>query len=103
MKLAAIPHDLHNPNPLQMENKTMKAQLNLVYEQKKANKQKVKQLQQQLRTTTMYAKQNKKQGNREGAEKHLAVAFELLDSITGLKRRILVQDQIIEKILKSSS
>lgn len=101
MKLALIEPYIQRPNQLQKENKNVKAQLKLIGEQKRANKQKVKQLQEELRITTMYAKQNKKQGNKEIAEKHLAVAFQLLDAITGLKRRIMVQEQLIEDILNS--
>jgi phage shock protein A len=98
MNLASIQVDLKGPNQLR-EYKNVKTQLKLICEHKRATKQKVKLLQEELKTITWHAKQSKKQGNKELAEAHLAEAFKLADRITALKRQILMQKKLIDEAL----
>jgi hypothetical protein len=101
VQMTSIQANLEEFNPFQDEYKNVKTELKLISEKKRANKQRLKQLQLELKITTWHAKQNKKQGNKAVSESYLAKAFQLLDQITGVKRQILMQKQLIEEVFKS--
>jgi hypothetical protein len=100
--MTSIHSKLEEFNPFQNEYNNMKTELKMISEKKRANKQRLKQLQLELKITTWHAKQNKKLGNKAVSETYLAKAFQLLDQITGVKRQILMQRELIEEVLKSS-
>lgn len=102
MQMTSINPNLKEFNPYQEEYNNMKTELKLISEKKRANKQRLKQLQLELKITTWHAKQNKKLGNKAVSESYLVKAFQLLDQITGVKRQILMQRELIEEVLKSS-
>jgi hypothetical protein len=102
VQITSIHNKLGEFNSFQNEYNNVKTELKLISEKKRANKQRLKQLQLELKITTWHAKQNKKLGNKAASESYLASAFKLLDQITGVKRQILMQREIIEEVLKSS-
>jgi hypothetical protein len=102
VQMTSIHSNLEEFNPFQNEYNNTKTELKLISEKKRANKQRLKQLQLELKITTWHAKQNKKLGNKAVSETYLAKAFQLLDQITGVKRQILMQRELIEEVLKSS-
>jgi hypothetical protein len=102
VQMTSIHQNLEKFNQFNHQYNNVKTELKLISEKKRANKQRLKQLQLELRITTSHAKQYKKQGNKVVSESYLAKAFQLLDQITGVKRQILMQREIIEEVLKSS-
>jgi hypothetical protein len=99
--MTSVHRQLEEYNPFQDEYNDLKTELKLISEKKRANKQRLKQLQLELKITTWHAKQNKKLGNKAVSESYLAKAFQLLDQITGVKRQILMQKELIEEVIKA--
>lgn len=101
MQMTSIHPNLEEFNQFDHPYDNVKSELKLISEKKRANKQRLKQLQLELKINTWHAKQYKKQGNKAVSESYLAKAFQLLDQITRVKRQILMQRELIEDVLKA--